>query len=118
MEEPRQLRGCSFSILFVLPVARRPDPLQAAYQGLAVRNTCLSLAQFLQQLARVDDRCIDRELRSQFILPFLAEHRRADHQQPTCVVACPQLGPEQDSEERRVGKECVSTCRSRWSTYH
>src|SRR3546814_18793563 len=22
------------------------------------------------------------------------------------------------SEERRVGKECVSTCRSRWSTYH
>src|SRR3546814_21187408 len=22
------------------------------------------------------------------------------------------------SEEGRVGKECVSTCRSRWSTYH
>src|SRR3546814_1998055 len=22
------------------------------------------------------------------------------------------------SEERRVGKECVSTCRSRWSRYH
>src|SRR3546814_8254244 len=22
------------------------------------------------------------------------------------------------SEERRVGKECVSTCRSRWSLYH
>src|SRR3546814_17262869 len=30
------------------------------------------------------------------------------------------LGPEilaQRSEERRVGKECVSTCRSRWSAY-
>src|SRR3546814_4637594 len=27
--------------------------------------------------------------------------------------------PAQDrSEERRVGKECVSTCRSRWSPYH
>src|SRR3546814_2690697 len=26
-------------------------------------------------------------------------------------------GPDR-SEERRVGKECVSTCRSRWSTYH
>src|SRR3546814_12368344 len=24
----------------------------------------------------------------------------------------------QRSEERRVGKECVSTCRSRWSPYH
>src|SRR3546814_11271187 len=28
------------------------------------------------------------------------------------VVAFPR------SEERRVGKECVSTCRSRWSAYH
>src|SRR3546814_14858473 len=26
--------------------------------------------------------------------------------------------PEFRSEERRVGKECVSTCRSRWSPYH
>src|SRR3546814_12903385 len=26
--------------------------------------------------------------------------------------------PEWRSEERRVGKECVSTCRSRWSPYH
>src|SRR3546814_13899440 len=25
--------------------------------------------------------------------------------------------PEYSSEERRVGKECVSTCRSRWSPY-
>src|SRR3546814_19720865 len=27
-------------------------------------------------------------------------------------------GGENRSEERRVGKECVSTCRSRWSPYH
>src|SRR3546814_14228221 len=26
--------------------------------------------------------------------------------------------PEARSEERRVGKECVSTCRSRWAPYH
>src|SRR3546814_8948596 len=26
--------------------------------------------------------------------------------------------PEFRSEERRVGRECVSTCRSRWSPYH
>src|SRR3546814_7787086 len=31
----------------------------------------------------------------------------------------PDLHAEGDrSEERRVGKECVSTCRSRWSPYH
>src|SRR3546814_15223283 len=40
--------------------------------------------------------------------------RRAD---PTCapfeVVPC-----DIRSEERRVGKECVRTCRSRWSPFH
>src|SRR3546814_12238490 len=30
-------------------------------------------------------------------------------------AACPTA---RRSEERRVGKECVSTCRSRWSPYH
>src|SRR3546814_19628160 len=42
-----------------------------------------------------------------------------------CVPECPvnaiigatKIAPER-SEERRVGKECVSTCRSRWSPYH
>src|SRR3546814_11333648 len=28
------------------------------------------------------------------------------------------ISPSARSEERRVGKECVSTCRSRWSPYH
>src|SRR3546814_10551695 len=30
----------------------------------------------------------------------------------------PCASKERRSEERRVGKECVSTCRSRWSPYH
>src|SRR3546814_17572012 len=30
----------------------------------------------------------------------------------------PELGRIVRSEERRVGKACVSTCRSRWSPYH
>src|SRR3546814_15481118 len=34
-------------------------------------------------------------------------------QQPVELV-----GQQVRSEERRVGKECVSTCRSRWSQYH
>src|SRR3546814_4487495 len=36
--------------------------------------------------------------------------------QPRLAVRL-ELAP-QRSEERRVGKECVSTCRSRWSPYH
>src|SRR3546814_12492609 len=39
--------------------------------------------------------------------------------QPAGGVAGEHVVDRQDrSEERRVGKECVSTCRSRWSPYH
>src|SRR3546814_16569448 len=34
------------------------------------------------------------------------------------VWGYPPDGTNPRSEERRVGKECVSTCISRWSTYH
>src|SRR3546814_12114520 len=34
------------------------------------------------------------------------------------AAAAPCTGTGSRSEERRVGKECVSTCRSRWSPYH
>src|SRR3546814_21014355 len=36
---------------------------------------------------------------------------------PVAVLAAHALAA-QRSEERRVGKECVSTCRSRWTPYH
>src|SRR3546814_11233785 len=35
-----------------------------------------------------------------------------------CMKFIPQGAVMGRSEERRVGKECVSTCRSRWSPYH
>src|SRR3546814_16914023 len=59
----------------------------------------------------------------------VAEDAQAIHD---LIAACPPLDTnslycnllqcthfaETRSEERRVGKECVSTCRSRWSPYH
>src|SRR3546814_14678876 len=51
-----------------------------------------------------------------------------DNQRPVIIARAGHLGPADGfcrrrngygrSEERRVGKECVSTCRSRWSPYH
>src|SRR3546814_20465939 len=35
-----------------------------------------------------------------------------------CSRSLSKLNTVTRSEERRVGKECVSTCRSRWSPYH
>src|SRR3546814_12668938 len=55
----------------------------------------------------------------------LVREAEADIQAAHAVVdeAKSELGPTVSlegtrSEERRVGKECVSTCRSRWSPYH
>src|SRR3546814_6658286 len=48
-----------------------------------------------------------------------AAHVRLDTERTSCLLD--PLGPcaqSTRSEERRVGKECVSTCRSRWSPYH
>src|SRR3546814_11247064 len=42
-----------------------------------------------------------------------------DHSQmANCDCDMMKMSADDRSEERRVGKECVSTCRSRWSTYH
>src|SRR3546814_18543639 len=47
------------------------------------------------------------------------EHKMGIHASPTCVLSS---GDHDDchgrSEERRVGKEMVSTCRSLWTPYH
>src|SRR3546814_13261492 len=54
------------------------------------------------------------ERHADFSLPVRGEAKLnpwIDHEAVFVIV-----GPR--SEERRVGKECVSTCRSRWSPYH
>src|SRR3546814_7663959 len=47
------------------------------------------------------------------LVGILDEMQRAHIVQPVG-----ELDQQHRSEERRVGKECVSTCRSRWSPYH
>src|SRR3546814_20854724 len=48
-----------------------------------------------------------------------AEHGASAGEQAELLEAVNRLrGSIGRSEERRVGKECVSTCRSRWSPYH
>src|SRR3546814_15001692 len=50
----------------------------------------------------------DRRLAGRAVLADdTADHGDFDH-----------VGESPRSEERRVGKECVSTCRYRWSPYH
>src|SRR3546814_12763519 len=52
-------------------------------------------------------------------LPAQAQLRVARQQHPMRrAAACPERQHARRSEERRAGKECVSTCRSRWSPQH
>src|SRR3546814_13231590 len=46
-------------------------------------------------------------------------HAAADDDRCKCTIGhLVDSNREIRSEERRVGKECVSTCRSRWAPYH
>src|SRR3546814_20321431 len=44
--------------------------------------------------------------------------KRASYCALTSLMLLPGSSRRSRSEERRVGKECVSSCRSRWSPYH
>src|SRR3546814_3715066 len=49
---------------------------------------------------------------------FVLHNPFAKYPIPRGFLSHPRLCEVTRSEERRVGKECVSTCRSRWSPYH
>src|SRR3546814_9642658 len=51
-------------------------------------------------------------------LRLTQRHNCQATQIPGIAIFCTSTGYMVRSEERRVGKECVSTCRSRWSPYH
>src|SRR3546814_18631677 len=70
----------------------------------------------LELFRRLSEAVDDTEV----LLQLAAEERDVD----TLREAAQRLGQaagaleDASSEERRVGKECVSKCRSRWSPYH
>src|SRR3546814_11758451 len=67
-----------------------------------------------RRVERLAVRAFDRQR-----APRLAEGGgRGDDAEPRQRDDQPQEAEAKRSEERRVGKECVSTCRSRWSPYH
>src|SRR3546814_7596180 len=65
---------------------------------------------------QLDTRFAQR-LGQRFALVDLGYDRRRDGAGGAARACGLEIGDDR-SEERRVGKECVSTCRSRWSPYH
>src|SRR3546814_6540151 len=79
----------------------------------------LSSAQFIHEIRNIAERQRRVVTFGCFRLPGKKEVKMSA---PPCgilaITMAFDLGRIQNSEERRVGKECVSTCRSRWSPYH
>src|SRR3546814_14951182 len=56
--------------------------------------------------------------RRQVSTPAAAVISRLARTSTSALARRPARARKRRSEERRVGQECVSTCRSRWSPYH
>src|SRR3546814_3372456 len=65
-------------------------------------DVCSSDLRLSDAFLVIDDEFLRQDVQDLLIRRNRHGARRVDHR----------------SEERRVGKECVSTCRSRWSPYH
>src|SRR3546814_20756397 len=92
--------------IFVLPIGEC-EHMDVAF----LRQISLDSAQVrIEAVFAIAKTSIDRKLAhfESLIEQEFAEFRRVVHL----------LLSAHSSEERRVGKECVSTCRSRWSPYH
>src|SRR3546814_15921793 len=95
------------------------DPLEKA---LVLKKEDERLYLYLKQVFQ-DERRVEKALTELFDRPAIALSRplpdgfwlRAVSDDGSTLS---KKGGDERSEERRVGKECVSTCRSRWSPYH
>src|SRR3546814_11419894 len=125
---------CSCSDLFSFLMIRRPPrstrtdtlfPFTTLFRsGPEEEVLPIFLAQFYEEVPPPRLVLIDRELAE----PELVAEALSAQAGRKVEIRRPRRGPQVGliaqasrnarSEERRVGKECVSTCRSRWSPYH
>src|SRR3546814_16165693 len=122
-----------FHTVFFLLMIRRPPrstrtdtllPYTTRFRSLRRSTIQPRRLRRLQQAVRADDIGIDESIGAvdrPVDMAFGREvHDRIDRsigQQPGDEVVIADIAMDERSEERRVGKECVNTCRSRWSPY-
>src|SRR3546814_7033939 len=114
----RHYQDCFFVYLYFFFSSRRRHTRCALVTGV---QTC---ALPISGIAAADRLAVDaqrggragqplaRQRQQQLVLPVAGDTSDAED------LAGTDIERDVRSEERRVGKECVSTCRSRWSPYH
>src|SRR3546814_7545278 len=88
--------------------SRRRHTRCALVTGVQTCALPISLQEITDKLSMIGLEVEGVEDRARALKPFTVAYVKEARQHPNA----------DRSEERRVGKECVSTCRSRWSTYH
>ena len=92
-------------------ILRRCD-LQREDRETVMRDLGISRRQFYR----------DRAAACEYVAGYVVAQLRGSERPPVFVVDINEAGHERAralrSEERRVGKECASMCRSRWSPYY
>src|SRR3546814_15516529 len=99
---------CSSDLILYIGKARSLRKRVTSYTkptGLSIR-----IQRMVRQVATVEVTTTHTEAEA-----LLLEANMVNRLQPPFNVL---LKDDKRSEERRVGKECVSTCRFRWSQYH
>src|SRR3546814_172587 len=100
--------GTVYLVLATLEITDAPDV------GLQIRPMTAAVA-------RIAPAADSDQIARQQSTPVIFGHQ-VHHSKPAGLAAGARQRPTtvdiQRSEERRVGKECVSTCRSRWSPNH
>src|SRR3546814_11017800 len=93
--------------------------ISALHKSLRGSDTDAALYWFARMLAGGEDpRYVARRLARFAVEDIGLADPQALVQALAAWDAYERLGSPERSEERRVGKGCVSTCRSRWSPYH
>src|SRR3546814_520413 len=80
-----------------------------------VRSVAHTSGRLVEAIAAIRDQT---QASQQIVVHAASEARGAGEQMTLLLHSVDLIRKAARSEERRVGKECVSTCRSRWATLH
>src|SRR3546814_11267606 len=87
----------------------------------ATQSAAVGHRDFIRHIERFEARGVLDQADADAFIEHFVERLMSRNGPPLAratLAAVSGVSGEARSEERRVGKECVSTCRSRWSPYH
>src|SRR3546814_12954291 len=99
-----------FGLIICLHVNYRPDDRSS-------QPTLAKLKRTLQAYGLTSPRRVEALIARLVQVGYLRTEAAPGDRRARLLVPCAPMIEHDRSEERRVGKECVSKCRSRWSPY-